>query len=70
MSPDDNGSDETGFLLHETDASGLRNRQEMSAGHHFMRAQGSSIMLAILTFIYREYCKARLAEMPGHRLGG
>jgi hypothetical protein len=27
-------------------------------------------MSALLTLIYREYCRARLAEMKKHHLGG
>jgi hypothetical protein len=35
-----------------------------------MIKQRSSVMLAILTLIYREFCIARLAEMGKHHLGG
>ena len=30
--------------------------------------QWSSVMLAFFTMLYREYCRARLAEMRRHRL--
>jgi hypothetical protein len=44
-------------------------------GNHCARTsllikQWSSVMSAIITLLYREYCKARLAEMRKLHLGG
>lgn len=64
------GSDETSFLVHETILARLRKRQETNVGHAAANdQQWSSIMSALLTLIYREYCKACLAEMKKHYPG-
>jgi hypothetical protein len=64
------GSDEAFFLVHETILAGLRKRLETNVGHGAVYdQQSSSIMSAFLTLIYREYCKACLAEMGKHCLG-
>jgi hypothetical protein len=64
------GFDETSFLVHETILASLRKRQETNVGHAALHdQQWSSIMSAFLTLIYREYCKACLAEMQKHFLG-
>jgi hypothetical protein len=64
------GSKETSFLVDETILASLRKRQETNVGHDAVNdEQWSSIMSAFLTLIYREYCKACLAEMQKHHLG-
>ncbi|WP_154073206.1 hypothetical protein [Bradyrhizobium erythrophlei] len=64
------GSDETSFLVHETILASLRKRQETNVGQTGLDdQQWSSIMSALLTLIYRAYCKACLAEMQKHYPG-
>jgi hypothetical protein len=50
--------------------SGEDGRKQARANIEAVIKQRSSVMSAFLTLIYREYCKARLAEMRKHHLGG
>jgi hypothetical protein len=64
------GSDETNFFASEAifgSRENGRKRTPVRIGGNDQ--QWSSIMSALLTLIYREYCRARLAEMHRHRLG-
>jgi len=51
-------------LLEQPDAT-LHDVLRVMSDRHFRR---SSIMLAFFTMLYREYCRARLAEMRKYQL--
>jgi hypothetical protein len=49
-------------------ASGEDGRKQVIATMRVVVKQRSSIMLAFFTMLYREYCRARLAEMRKYQL--
>jgi hypothetical protein len=62
-------SDETIFRRDETISGTARRRPETNIGHHRGKdQQRSSVMSTFLTLIYREFCRARLAEMRKQHL--
>jgi hypothetical protein len=62
------GPDETVLLRDETILRPGRSNPERNAGHAAITDQRwGSIMWAIISSIYRAYCRARLAEMRRYR---
>ena len=62
------GSDETVLLGDETILRPGRSNPERNAGHAVITDQRwGSIMWAIISSIYRAYCRARLVEMRRYR---